>query len=141
AAVGLIRNLALCPENQGPLRDTGTIPLRMEEIVEGCTGALHILARDPINREEIASLDVIPLFVQLLYCLIDNVKRVAAGALSTYAAAVLFRISEDKNLDYKRRISVELTHSLFKHDPAAWEQIFITYNVKTPCSGGLPLNF
>ncbi|MEQ2250759.1 hypothetical protein ILYODFUR_004141 [Ilyodon furcidens] len=182
AAVGLIRNLALCPENQAPLRDAGTIPrlvnllvkahqdtqkhgssnqqpfqdgVRMEEIVEGCTGALHILARDPINREEIASLDVIPLFVQLLYCPMDNMKRVAAGALcelaldkqaaeridaegaaaplmellhsnnegiATYAAAVLFRISEDKNLDYKRRISVELTHSLFKHDPAAWEQ-------------------
>ncbi|MED6273866.1 hypothetical protein CHARACLAT_010701 [Characodon lateralis] len=182
AVVGLIRNLALCPENQGPLRDTGIIPrlvnllvkahqdtqkhgssnqqpfqdgVRMEEIVEGCTGALHILARDPTNREEIANLDVIPLFVQLLYSPIDNIKRVAAGALcelaldkrgaekidaegaaaplmellhsnnegiATYAAAVLFRISEDKNLDYRRRISVELTHSLFKHDPEAWEQ-------------------
>ncbi|MEQ2174984.1 hypothetical protein GOODEAATRI_013433 [Goodea atripinnis] len=112
AAVGLIRNLALCPENQGPLRDAGTIPrlvnllvkahqdtqkhgssnqqpfqdgVRMEEIVEGCTGALHILARDPINREEIASLDVIPLFVQLLYCPMDNMKRVAAGALCELA--------------------------------------------------------
>lgn len=26
AAVGLIRNLALCQENQGPLRDAGAIP-------------------------------------------------------------------------------------------------------------------
>lgn len=26
AAVGLIRNLALCPENQTPLRDAGVIP-------------------------------------------------------------------------------------------------------------------
>ena len=26
AVVGLIRNLALCPENQGPLRDAGAIP-------------------------------------------------------------------------------------------------------------------
>lgn len=26
AAVGLIRNLALCPENQAPLRDAGVIP-------------------------------------------------------------------------------------------------------------------
>lgn len=38
----------------------------MEEIVEGCTGALHILARDPINRGEIASMQTIPLFVQVL---------------------------------------------------------------------------
>ncbi|XP_013865630.1 junction plakoglobin a [Austrofundulus limnaeus] len=181
AVVGLIRNLALCPENQAPLRDAGVIPrlvnlllkahqdaqkhgssnqqtyqdgVRMEEIVEGCTGALHILARDPINRSEIANTQTIPLFVQLLYSPVDNVKRVAAGALcelaldkqsadtidaegaaaplmellhssnegiATYAAAVLFRISEDKASDYKKRVSVELTHTLFKHDPSAWE--------------------
>ncbi|KAM3622958.1 uncharacterized protein V6R79_005386 [Siganus canaliculatus] len=181
AVVGLIRNLALCPENQAPLRDAGAIPrlvnlllkahqdaqkhsstaqqtyqdgVRMEEIVEGCTGALHILARDPANRAEIASLETIPLFVQLLYSPVDNVKRVAAGVLcelaldkqsaeiidregasaplmellhssnegiATYAAAVLFRISDDKTPEYKKRVSVELTHSLFKHDPGAWE--------------------
>ncbi|XP_058496549.1 junction plakoglobin a [Solea solea] len=181
AAVGLIRNLALCPENQAPLRDAGAIPrlitllskahqdaqkhgssaqqtyqdgVRMEEIVEGCTGALHILARDPVSRADIANMQTIPLFVQLLYSPVDNVKRVAAGVLcelaldkpsaeaidsegasaplmellhsnnegiATYAAAVLFRISEDKNTDYKKRVSVELTHSLFKHDPTAWE--------------------
>lgn len=115
--VGLVRNLALCPENQAPLRDAGAIPrlvnlllkahqdaqkhgsaaqqtyqvgaelllrraepsrrlcsallpslqdgVRMEEIVEGCTGALHILARDPINRADIASMQTIPLFVQV----------------------------------------------------------------------------
>uniref|UniRef100_A0A8C8DUQ3 Junction plakoglobin a n=1 Tax=Oryzias sinensis TaxID=183150 RepID=A0A8C8DUQ3_9TELE len=185
AAVGLIRNLALCPENQGALRAAGVLPrlvnllmkahqdtqkhdssnqqtfqagVRMEEIVEGCTGALHILARDPTNRAEIASLNIIPLFVQLLYSSVDNVKRVAAGVLcelaidkqsaqkidaegaspplmellhsnnegiATYAAAVLFRISEDKNLDYKKRMSMELTHSLFKHDPVAWEMVSV----------------
>ncbi|TNM97550.1 hypothetical protein fugu_015706 [Takifugu bimaculatus] len=191
ATVGLIRNLALCPANQAPLRETGAIPrlvnlllkahqdtqrhassaqqtyqdsflsvflIRMvfawKEIVEGCTGALHIMARDPINRGEIASMQTIPLFVQLLYSYVENVKRVAAGVLcelaldkqsaelidaegasaplmellhsnnegiATYAAAVLFRISEDKSSDYRKRVSVELTHSLFKHDPAAWE--------------------
>uniref|UniRef100_A0A4W6D963 Junction plakoglobin n=1 Tax=Lates calcarifer TaxID=8187 RepID=A0A4W6D963_LATCA len=130
--------------------------VRMEEIVEGCTGALHILARDPINRGEIASMQTIPLFVQLLYSYVENVKRVSAGVLcelaldkqsaelidaegasaplmellhssnegiATYAAAVLFRISEDKSSDYRKRVSVELTHSLFKHDPAAWEMV------------------
>uniref|UniRef100_A0A4W6C502 Junction plakoglobin a n=1 Tax=Lates calcarifer TaxID=8187 RepID=A0A4W6C502_LATCA len=174
AVVGLIRNLALCQENQAPLRDAGAIPrlvnlllkahqdaqkhgssaqqtyqdgVRMEEIVEGCTGALHILARDPVNRAEIANLQTIPLFVQLLYSPVDNVKRVAPSAemidsegasaplmellhsnnegIATYAAAVLFRISEDKNSDYKKRVSVELTHSLFKHDPAAWEMVSV----------------
>ena len=38
----------------------------MEEIVEGSTGALHILARDPINRAEIANMQTIPLFVQVM---------------------------------------------------------------------------
>ncbi|XP_008316055.1 junction plakoglobin a [Cynoglossus semilaevis] len=190
AAVGLIRNLALCPENQTPLRDAGVIPrlvnllskahqdaqkhgssaqqtyqdgVRMEEIIEGSTGALHILARDPTNRADIASMQTIPLFVQLLYSPVDNVKRVAAGVLcelaldkqsaesidsegasaplmellhsnnegiATYAAAVLFRISEDKNTDYKKRVSVELTHSLFKHDPVAWEMAHNTVSME-----------
>uniref|UniRef100_A0A673NLF4 Junction plakoglobin b n=1 Tax=Sinocyclocheilus rhinocerous TaxID=307959 RepID=A0A673NLF4_9TELE len=194
ATVGLIRNLALCPANQAPLRESGTIPrlvnlllkahqetqrhgsgaqqtyqdgVRMEEIVEGCTGALHILARDPFNRGEIASMQTIPLFVQLLYSYVENIKRVSAGVLcelaldkqsaemidaegasaplmellhspnegiATYAAAVLFRISEDKSSDYRKRVSVELTHSLFKHDPAAWEMvnIFIQESHSTP---------
>ncbi|XP_066530331.1 junction plakoglobin isoform X2 [Hoplias malabaricus] len=112
ATVGLIRNLALCPANQAPLREAGAIPrlvnlllkahqdtqrlgsssqqtyqdgVRMEEIVEGCTGALHILARDPINRGEIASMQTIPLFVQLLYSYVENVKRVSAGVLCELA--------------------------------------------------------
>ncbi|XP_073328798.1 junction plakoglobin a [Pagrus major] len=201
AVVGLIRNLALCPENQAPLRDSGVIPrlvnlllkshqdaqkhgssaqqtyqdgVRMEEIVEGCTGALHILARDPINRAEIANLQTIPLFVQLLYSPVDNVKRVAAGVLcelaldkpsaelidaegasaplmellhsnnegiATYAAAVLFRISEDKNSDYKKRVSVELTHSLFKHDAAAWEMAHNSVPMDGPYHDELDVGF
>lgn len=36
---------------------------------------------------------------------------------------MLFRISEVKTTDYKKRVSVELTHSLFRHDPAAWEMV------------------
>ncbi|XP_029368143.1 junction plakoglobin a isoform X1 [Echeneis naucrates] len=201
AAVGLIRNLALCPDNQIPLRDAGAIPrlvnlllkahqdaqkhgsssqqtyqdgVRMEEIVEGCTGALHILARDPINRAEIANLQTIPLFVQLLYSPVDNVKRVAAGVLcelaldkqsaevidsegasaplmellhsnnegiATYAAAVLFRISEDKTSDYKKRVSVELTHSLFKNDPAAWEMAHNSVAMEAPYSDEFDAGF
>ncbi|XP_028931716.1 junction plakoglobin isoform X1 [Ornithorhynchus anatinus] len=183
ATIGLIRNLALCPANHAPLQEAAVIPrlvqllvkahqdaqrhvaagtqqpytqdgVKMEEIVEGCTGALHILARDPMNRMEIFRLNTIPLFVQLLYSPVENIQRVAAGVLcelaqdkeaadsidaegasaplmellhshnegtATYAAAVLFRISEDKNPDYRKRVSVELTNSLFKHDPAAWE--------------------
>lgn len=39
----------------------------MEEIVEGCTGALHILARDVHNRIVIRGLNTIPLFVQVSF--------------------------------------------------------------------------
>ncbi|XP_061615531.1 catenin beta-1-like [Phyllopteryx taeniolatus] len=184
ATVGLIRNLALCPANHSALREQGAIPrlvqllvrahqdtqrrtsmggnqqqfvegVRMEEIVEGCTGALHILARDIHNRIVIRGLNTIPLFVQLLYSPVENIQRVAAGVLcelaqdkeaaeaieaegatapltellhsrnegvATYAAAVLFRMSEDKPQDYKKRLSVELTSSLFRTEPLAWNE-------------------
>ncbi|KFO28522.1 Junction plakoglobin [Fukomys damarensis] len=110
--------------NQWPLVKDG---VRMEEIVEGCTGALHILARDPMNRMEIYRLNTIPLFVQVgrpgPQCAPWAAPGRGCGLPTTYAAAVLFRISEDKNPDYRKRVSVELTNSLFKHDPAAWEAV------------------
>lgn len=179
AVIGLIRNLALCPSNHIPIRDQGGLPrlvqllmkanqdiqrrgpgtqsmqdgVRMEEIVEGTVGALHILARESLNRSIIRDLNCIPTFVQLLYSEIENVVRVAAGVLcelaqdkegadcierensttiltellhsrnegiAAYAAAVLFRMSEDKSQDYKKRLSVELTTSLFRDD-MPWE--------------------
>jgi catenin beta 1 len=127
--------------------------VRMEEIVEGTVGALHILAREANNRAVIRGLNTIPLFVQLLYSPIENIQRVAAGVLcelaadkegaeiieqegatapltellhsrnegvATYAAAVLFRMSEDKPQDYKKRLSVELTSSLFRGEQVPW---------------------
>lgn len=60
--------------------------VRMEEIVEGTVGALHILARDPHNRTLIRQQEVIPTFVQLLYSDIENIQRVAAGVLCELAA-------------------------------------------------------
>ncbi|PNF26703.1 Armadillo segment polarity protein [Cryptotermes secundus] len=127
--------------------------VRMEEIVEGTVGALHILARESNNRAIIRGLLVIPIFVQLLFNDIENIQRVAAGVLcelaadkegaemieqegatapltellhshnegvATYAAAVLFRMSEDKPQDYKKRLSMELTNSLFREDQNLW---------------------
>ncbi|XP_034840796.1 armadillo segment polarity protein isoform X2 [Maniola hyperantus] len=125
--------------------------VRMEEIVEGAVGALHILARESLNRTLIRQQNVIPIFVQLLFNEIENIQRVAAGVLcelaadkegaemieaegatapltellhsrneATYAAAVLFRMSEDKPHDYKKRLSMELTNSLFRDDHQMW---------------------
>ena len=39
--------------------------VRMEEIVEGTVGALHILAREAHNRAVVRGLNCIPLFVQV----------------------------------------------------------------------------
>ncbi|XP_046404872.1 armadillo segment polarity protein isoform X2 [Ischnura elegans] len=132
---------------------TYTDGVRMEEIVEGTVGALHILARESHNRAVIRGQLVIPIFVQLLFNEIENIQRVAAGVLcelaadkegaemieqegatapltellhsrnegvATYAAAVLFRMSEDKPHDYKKRLSMELTNSLFREEQNIW---------------------
>lgn len=39
--------------------------------------------------------------------------------VATYAAAILFRMSEDKSQEYRKRLSVELTNSLVR-DENAW---------------------
>lgn len=49
---------------------------------------------------------------------------VAFSTVATYAAAVLFRMSEDKPQDYKKRLSVELTSSLFRTEPMAWNEVY-----------------
>lgn len=36
--------------------------------------------------------------------------------VATYAAAILFRMSEDKPHDYRKRLSIELTNSLLRDD-------------------------
>ena len=66
-----------CPQrasisSNGPPLSGYVDGVRMEEIVEGTVGALHILAREAHNRAVIRGLNCIPLFVQvhnfLLYC-------------------------------------------------------------------------
>lgn len=46
--------------------------------------------------------------------------------LATYAAAVLFRMSEDKPQDYKKRLSMELTSSLYRSD-MNWAEVIIFF--------------
>ncbi|XP_058808653.1 armadillo segment polarity protein-like isoform X2 [Phymastichus coffea] len=70
----------------GPASGAYADGVRMEEIVEGTVGALHILARESHNRALIRSQLVIPIFVQLLFNEIENIQRVAAGVLCELAA-------------------------------------------------------
>lgn len=56
----------------------------MEEIVEGCTGALHILARDRTNRAIIIDSNVIPLFVQVN--ITEKQKSKISGSVDTFSS-------------------------------------------------------
>lgn len=62
----------------------------MEEIVEGCTGALHILARDPINRAEIANMQTIPLFVQVVPSGLSHLHRYLPAVCLLHSEVVFF---------------------------------------------------
>lgn len=60
----------------------------MEEIVEGCTGALHILARDVHNRIVIRGLNTIPLFVQVNCTLIHEYYNITLRFLQCLSCTV-----------------------------------------------------
>lgn len=61
------------------------------------------------------------MFYFWMWTLLD--LRCLYSSAATYAAAVLFRMSEDKPQDYKKRLSVELTSSLFRTEPMAWNDV------------------
>jgi hypothetical protein len=91
STISLIRNLALSQNNLPVLRETGSIQklaqllvrshqelqrqqpnvelidnyIRMDDILEACVSALHIIAKDQQNRMIIRDLDCIPLFVRV----------------------------------------------------------------------------
>uniref|UniRef100_A0AAR2LF83 Catenin beta 1 n=1 Tax=Pygocentrus nattereri TaxID=42514 RepID=A0AAR2LF83_PYGNA len=123
ATVGLIRNLALCPANHAPLREQGAIPRLVqllllyspiENIQRVAAGVLCELAQDKEAAEAIEAEGATAPLTELLHSRNEGV--------ATYAAAVLFRMSEDKPQDYKKRLSVELTSSLFRTEPMAWNE-------------------
>lgn len=49
-----------------------------------------------------------------------TLKFAANEGVATYAAAVLFKMSEDKSLDYKKRFSSELTTLPVFRDDQLW---------------------
>ena len=52
-------------QRRGPGASSMIDGVRMEEILEGTVGALHILAREASNRTIIRDLNCIPTFVQV----------------------------------------------------------------------------
>ncbi|OQR71856.1 armadillo segment polarity protein-like, partial [Tropilaelaps mercedesae] len=113
AVIGVVRNLALYSENHIDLYKDGTInrlgqillkafgdmttslsnggPLpqwdgvTMADIVEAIIGTLNLLAKEPNNRALLASMQITPVFVRLLYSDLENVQRVAASFLCELA--------------------------------------------------------
>uniref|UniRef100_A0A8C6FG58 Catenin beta-1 n=1 Tax=Moschus moschiferus TaxID=68415 RepID=A0A8C6FG58_MOSMO len=77
-------------------------------------GVLCELAQDKEAAEAIEAEGATAPLTELLHSRNEGV--------ATYAAAVLFRMSEDKPQDYKKRLSVELTSSLFRTEPMAWNE-------------------
>lgn len=114
----------------------------MENIQRVAAGVLCELAQDKEAAEAIEAEGATAPLTELLHsrnegvgeytqmrCIICFFYFLVAWSVSlhpppaTYAAAVLFRMSEDKPQDYKKRLSVELTSSLFRTEPMAWNDV------------------
>ncbi|KAG5856792.1 hypothetical protein ANANG_G00011650 [Anguilla anguilla] len=107
--------------NRIVIRGLNTIPLfvqllysPIENIQRVAAGVLCELAQDKEAAEAIEAEGATAPLTELLHSRNEGV--------ATYAAAVLFRMSEDKPQDYKKRLSVELTSSLFRTEPMTWNE-------------------
>uniref|UniRef100_A0A8C9VFX2 Catenin beta 1 n=1 Tax=Scleropages formosus TaxID=113540 RepID=A0A8C9VFX2_SCLFO len=115
ATVGLIRNLALCPANHAPLREQGAIPRLVQLLVRAHQDTQRRTSMGGTQQQFVVSCS--------LPSHLCHHTWLFALERSTYAAAVLFRMSEDKPQDYKKRLSVELTSSLFRTEPMTWNEV------------------
>lgn len=84
----------------------------IENIQRVAAGVLCELAADKEGAEMIEQEGATAPLTELLHSRNEGV--------ATYAAAVLFRMSDDKPQDYKKRLSVELTNSLLREDTNLW---------------------
>lgn len=75
-------------------------------------GVLCELAADKESAELIESEGATAPLTELLHSQNEGV--------ATYAAAILYRMSEDKPQDYRKRLSIELTNSLLREDNNIW---------------------
>lgn len=75
-------------------------------------GVLCELAEDKESAEIIESEGATAPLTELLHSRNEGV--------ATYAATILLRMSDDKPDDYRKRISIELTHSMLRDDANIW---------------------
>ena len=88
----------------------------IENIQRVAAGVLCELAQDKEGAELIEKENAATPLTELLHSRNEGI--------AAYAAAVLFRMSEDKSQDYKKRLSVELTSSLFRDD-MPWPEVCV----------------
>jgi catenin beta 1 len=117
--VGALHILAKDAHNRAIIRGLNIIPTfvqllysEIENIQRVGVGVLCEVASDKEGAEMIEAEGATVPLTDLLHSRNDGV--------ATYAAAVLFRMSEDKPQDYKKRLSMELTNSLFREDAGTW---------------------
>ncbi|KAL6423003.1 hypothetical protein ACFW04_010472 [Cataglyphis niger] len=118
-SVGALHILARESHNRAIIRSQNVIPIfvqllfnEIENIQRVAAGVLCELAADKEGAEMIEQEGATAPLTELLHSRNEGV--------ATYAAAVLFRMSEDKPQEYKKRLSMELTNSLFREDTNLW---------------------
>ena len=99
----------------------------MENIQRVAAGVLCELAQDKEGAEVIEAENATAPLTELLHSRNEGI--------AAYAAAVLFRMSEDKSQDYKKRLSVELTSSLLRDDNMPWAEVRKNTFQLFPCAG------
>ena len=119
ASVGALQVLAKDEGNRAMIRSLNIIQTfvqmlycEIENIQRAAVKVLCELAADKEGAEAIENESATAPLTEFLHSRDDEV--------ATYAAAVLYRMSEDKPQDYKKRLSSELTNTLFRDDLNDW---------------------
>lgn len=116
--VGALHTLAKDPHNRAVIRSLNVISTfvrilysNVENIQRVAVGVLCELAADKEGADMIEAEGATSPLTHLL--------QSPNEGIATYAAAVLYRMSGEKSPDYKKRLSMELTNTLYRDD-ANW---------------------
>ncbi|KAH9521568.1 Catenin beta-1 [Dermatophagoides farinae] len=117
--VGALHTLAKDPHNRAVIRSLNVISTfvrilysDVENIQRVAVGVLCELATDKEGADMIEAEGATSPLTHLL--------QSPNEGIATYAAAVLFKMSGEKSPDYKKRLSMELTNTLYRDDTANW---------------------
>lgn len=135
--VGALHTLAKDPHNREVIRSQNVISTfvqllysEVENIQRVAVGVLCELAADKEGKEySCLQVEFVSSFFLLGADMIEaegatsplaHLLQSRNDGIATYAAAVLYRMSGGKSPDYKKRLSMELTNSLYREDGPNW---------------------